>query len=157
MLPYQFGWFQFTGQPNSAPFLLFLSVGRQHCLAVSCISCLFILVERIAATWFLLDYEEKKRLYISAMLLVVQFFGCFGVVGAILIGAAYNIPLTILIVAPPYAMAQIFIAILHHVLRWYNKRVIRQISKNPFKGKRYSLTTRYQLEENLRGLEEMTI
>ncbi|CAJ0929804.1 unnamed protein product, partial [Mesorhabditis belari] len=153
MFLYEFEWILFTGAANSAPFLLVVSLFRQHCVGVSSLSWFWIVVERHTATHYLIDYESNTRPQIAVILIFTHVVTSFSMAAALLMGAAYDIVITLCIGAPLYAATQIYLTMMLYYLRKYNKRVITEISRDPFKGKRYSLATKYQLNENLRGLE----
>ncbi|CAJ0568708.1 unnamed protein product, partial [Mesorhabditis spiculigera] len=156
LLFYEFEVVSVTGRLAQDWLLLLPCTLRYFLACVSTLSFFVIINERIAATYFIKDYEQHKRSWIFGIIMfsflilgttVCPLIG-FYVSGARLIVflCFFLVPLSIFMVG--------WQTLAYYCLLKHNNKLLKELSRDLRPGKRgYHLSMRYQVSENLRALE----
>ncbi|CAJ0580406.1 unnamed protein product, partial [Mesorhabditis spiculigera] len=131
------------------------SMMRYFLLVVSVLFVFNLINERLAATWFVLDYEKRKRTYIFGSMMA-QFFvlgTVFSVVGGFLATGDFLYLFIIDIFLPLCFLLVTWQSAGYFYLVNYNTKLLAELSRDIIGKRGYHLSMRYQVAENLRAIK----
>ncbi|CAJ0929600.1 unnamed protein product, partial [Mesorhabditis belari] len=111
-----------------------------------------ITLERIFATYFIADYEQRKRPQISFLILLIVIILNISAAIFTLFAFAFDIVTTICIASPAYIVMALVTIYGYKKLHDYNEKLRTHLSKDHC-GIEYNLSLRFQVDENLRALK----
>ncbi|CAJ0566605.1 unnamed protein product, partial [Mesorhabditis spiculigera] len=141
--------FIFFETPETDVLLFLVSAGRVFLAIISALKMPVIVIERLFACCFIWDYEEKRRPWISYLLIYAQSLFAAAMGTFFLYAFASNPRVSMICFGGGYLVLGAVLLIVYWRLSVYTDHVLAALSSMAY-GQTGYLSVRYQVEENIR-------